>query len=76
MKFILKTDLSSLPQIIDFNFEDMKSELSIKLKQYNALVVTEDSIKSAKDDKAQLNKLRTAIENKRKEIKNQCLAPY
>lgn len=76
MEFMLKTDLSSLPQIIDFNFEDMKSELSIKLKQYNALVVTEDSIKSAKDDKAKLNKLRTAIENKRKEIKKQCLAPY
>lgn len=76
MEFILKTDLSTLPQIIDFNFEDMKSELSIKLEQYNALVVTEDSIKSAKEDRAKLNKLKTAIEDRRKEIKKQCLAPY
>lgn len=76
MEFILKTDLSSLPQIIDFNFEDMKSEISAKLERYNALVVTEDSIKSAKEDKASLNKLKTAVDDYRKKVKKQYLAPY
>lgn len=76
MEFLIKTDLKTIPEKIDFNFEEMKSELSEKLATYNALVVTEDSIKSAKADKANLNKLRTAVEDKRKEIKKLCLAPY
>ncbi len=76
MEFLIKTDLKTIPEKIDFNFEEMKAELSDKLAAYNALVVTEDSIKSAKADKANLNKLRTAVEDKRKEIKKLCLAPY
>ena len=76
MEFLIKTDLKTIPEKIDFNFEEMKAELSEKLAAYNALVVTEDSIKSAKADKANLNKLRTAVEDKRKEIKKLCLAPY
>ena len=76
MEFIVKTDLNQLPQTIDFNFEEMKAELSEKLAYYNTLVVTEDSIKDAKDDKAKLNKLKEAIETRRKDIKKACLAPY
>ncbi|MCQ2463954.1 MAG: DUF1351 domain-containing protein [Oscillospiraceae bacterium] len=76
MEFLIKTDLSTMPEKIDFNFEEMKSELTEKLETYNALVVTEDSIKEAKSDRANLNKLKTAIEDKRKEIKKLCLAPY
>lgn len=76
MEFTVKTDLNSLPKTIDFNFEEMKSELKEKLAYYNALVVTADSIKDAKDDKAKLNKLFKAVEDKRKDIKKACLAPY
>ena len=76
MEFIVKTDLNSLPKTIDFNFEEMKSELKEKLAYYNALVVTADSIKDAKDDKAKLNKLFKAVEDKRKDVKKACLAPY
>lgn len=76
MEFLITTDLSVMPENIEFNFEEMKSELSAKLETYNALVVTEDSIKEAKSDRANLNKLKTAIEDKRKEIKKLCLAPY
>lgn len=76
MEFLIKTDLSVMPEKIDFNFDEMKTELSEKLEKYNALVVTEDSIKDAKSDRANLNKLKTAIDDKRKEIKKLCLAPY
>lgn len=76
MEFTVKTDLNSLPKTIDFNFEEMKSELKEKLAYYNALVVTADIIKDAKDDKAKLNKLFKAVEDKRKDIKKACLAPY
>lgn len=76
MEFQITTDLSTLPQAIDFNFEAMKSELDTKLEHYRSLVVTEDGIKEAKEDRAALNKLKAAIDDRRKEIKKQCLAPY
>ncbi len=61
MEFILKTDLNLLPKSIDFNFEEIKTELTGKLEYYNTLVVTEDAIKDAKKDKASLNSLKSAI---------------
>lgn len=76
MEFEITTDLSVIPQEIDFNFEEIKSELAEKLDLYNHLVITPESIKSAKQDKAKLNKLYKAIEDKRKEVKAKCLEPY
>ena len=77
MEFRMTTDLTTaLPKEIDFNFEELKAELLERLGYYDALVVTEDTIKEAKGDRAQLNKLREAIETRRKEIKKACMAPY
>ena len=76
MEFKIITDLSVLPQVIETNSEELKAWLTEKVKSYNALVVTPDTIKAAKDDKAALNKLRTALEERRKEVKKQCMAPY
>ena len=75
MELQLKTAAINLPQEIA-NLEALKAELAPKLKQYSSLVVTEDSIKAAKADKANLNKLRTAIEDQRKAAKKQYLEPY
>lgn len=61
---------------IEFNFEEIKAELIEKLEYYNSLVVTEESIKEAKSDRAKLNKLKAAIDDKRKEIKKLYLEPY
>lgn len=76
MEFVMGKSLEALPQTIDFNFEQLKAGLSASLTTYTGLVVTEDSIKSAKEDRAKLNKLREALETKRKEVKKQCMAPY
>jgi len=77
MELILSTDLDkSLPATIDFNHEAILAQLDEKLVKYNGLIVTEDAIKEAKKDKASLNQLKESIENWRKGIKNQCLAPY
>ena len=75
MELILKSADVNLPQSIE-NLEQLKKELVPKLEKYNNLVVTEDSIKAAKDDKAQLNKLKKAIEEQRISIKKQYLEPY
>lgn len=77
MELILNTNLeTAIPAVIDWNHEALKTELSERLAHYNNLVVTEDAIKDAKADRAKLNKLRTAFDDKRKEVKKACLKPY
>lgn len=76
MDFKLQTDLNTLPSVIEFNYSELKAEMTERLKYYNNLVVSENSIKSAKADKANLNKLIAAIESERKEVKRRCLEPY
>jgi len=77
MELVMKTDLAkAIPQAIEFNYDELKKQLPERLTYYNNLVVTEESIKSAKSDKATLNKLRTAFEEARKEVKRDCLKPY
>lgn len=73
----VETDLqTALPSEIGFNFNELKAELAERLDHYNNLVVTEDGIKEAKADRAKLNKLRTAIDTRRKDIKKEYLKPY
>lgn len=77
MEFIINTDLTTaLPKTIDFNFEAQKAWLEERLSYYNNLAVTEDTIKDAKADRAQLNKLREAMDTRRKEIKREWMVPY
>lgn len=63
-------------QPITFNFDELKTELTEKVQHYKTLVYTDDQVSDAKKDKANLNKLKTAIEDRRKEIKKECLKPY
>ena len=76
MEFEMGNSLETLPKTIDFNFDELKGQLAESLALYTGLVVTEDGIKGAKEDRAKLNKLREALENKRKEVKRECMAPY
>ena len=77
MEFQMTTDLATaVPKEIGFNFEELKSELSERLEYYRGIVVTEDTIKESKEDRASLNKLRMAIDTRRKDIKKAYLQPY
>ena len=75
-EFVMGKSLEALPATIDFNFEALKLGLEQSLAKYDGLVVTEDDIKGAKEDRAKLNKLREALEAKRKDVKRECMAPY
>lgn len=75
MELVLNSADVNLPQSIA-NLEQLKEELIPRLEKYNNLIVTEDSIKAAKDDKAALNKLKKAIEEQRISIKKMYLEPY
>lgn len=63
-------------QKIDWNFEELKSEITEKADYYANLVYTPDQIGIAKKEVAGLRKFIKAIENKRKEIKKQVMIPY
>lgn len=76
MNLEIQTDLTVLPSAIDFNFDELKAEISSKLEYYNNIIVTEDTMKSAKSDRADLNKLTAAIDDRRKEVKKICLKAY
>lgn len=76
MEFNLSTDIKqSIPNAIVFNFEELKAELSKKIKPYETLAVTEDDLKSAKSDKATLNKLKKALNDKKVEVKKEYISP-
>lgn len=61
---------------IEFNYEELKSELSTRLERYQKVAYTDDTIADAKKDRATLNRLKKALNAKRIEIKKLCLAPY
>lgn len=61
---------------IDWNFEELKEEITKKTSDYLNLVYSDDQIKDAKQDRTNLRKLVTALEDKRKEIKKEVMLPY
>lgn len=61
---------------IDFNHAELKTTLTNELEKYKKLVFTPDNITDGKRTLADLRRFRTAIEDKRKEVKAQCMAPY
>lgn len=75
-KLINPTSENGFIQAIEFNFDELKTELSARLEKYENLTYTEDAIKTAKEDRANLNKFKEAIDKRRKEIKKLCLKPY
>ena len=63
-------------QQIDWNFEELKQEITAKVENYKNLVYSDDQMKEAKKDRANLRKFITALEGKRKELKKQIMIPY
>ena len=77
MEVIMQTDLQrELPQVIGFNYSQLKEELARQLEKYRNLVVTEDAVREAAKDRASLNKLKKALDDKRKSIKGEYMKPY
>lgn len=62
--------------VISWNFEQLKTALAEKMQEYDGLVYTEDTVKTAKTDIAALRKIKKVISDKRIEVKKMCLEPY
>lgn len=77
MNFELEKPIEELlPKQIGFNVEELKPWIEESIAKYQGMVVTADTIKEAKDDRAKLNKLRSSIEDERKRIKREWNKPY
>lgn len=77
MEFEVRTNLALMqPQKIESNISEVKSWLINALEPYKNMVVSEDAIASAKQDRAKINKLKSAIDEKRKTTKKQWVQPY
>lgn len=61
---------------IKWNFEELKQDIQTAMADYQNLVVTPEAEKDFKDTRAKLNKLYTAIENARKDMKAKAMAPF
>lgn len=72
----LKTEDIKALEPVKFNYEELKKELTEKVENYKNLVYTEENINMAKKDRANLNKLKKAINDEKIRVKNTLLAPY
>lgn len=72
----LKIAQVQIPEIIDFNYEELKTEITAKAHDYEVMVYTEDKIKEAKADKAALNKLKKALNDERIRQEKEYLKPF
>ena len=67
--------VKQLPQIEE-HLKDLSTEIDRKVENAKSLVCTEESIKTIKQIRADLNKEFKELETQRKNVKEQILAPY
>lgn len=76
-EFRMITDIATVaPKELLFNYDELKAFLTEALRDYKALVVTEDGISDAKAKRAKLNKLAENINAYRINVKKQLMAQY
>ena len=66
----------ALPKKIDWNYEELKAEITEKAKTYETMVYTDDQIKLAKSDKAKLNHLKKALNDERIAREREYMKPF
>ena len=66
-----------LPEQISFNYEELKTELMAKVSVYKTMVYSGDAeIKTAKADRANLNKLKKALNDERIRREKEYMQPF
>ena len=75
MNFEVKVQMPKIKPVI-FNFDELKSDLTTALADYQSRVYTEDTIAEAKEDRAKLNKLKKAINDERIAREKEYMQPF
>lgn len=73
---LLNPEENGFLQHIDWNKEDIQKRVLEITDGYSNVVYTDDTMKQAKEDRADLNCLRKAIDDRRKMVKKKCLELY
>lgn len=61
---------------IEWNRAELEAAVKAKVAEYSGMAYTEETMKAAKNDRAELNKLLKAIEERRKKVKETINKPY
>lgn len=61
---------------IEFNYEETKAFLQEKMAEYDGAVFTDETMDIAKKERAALRKLKTQMDNERKNVKSAWMKPY
>ena len=72
---LVVSPIPEMPKLIS-NIDELKEQLEVSLKKYQNLVVTEDGIKDAERDRANLNKLKKVIADERIRQKRIFYSPF
>lgn len=72
----LKVNEVQLPAPITFNYEELKQELLTKVSVYETMIYSEDQIKAAKADRANLNRLKKALNDERIRREKEYMQPF
>ena len=72
----LKVTELQIPGKISFNYEDLKRELTEKVNVYASMVYTDDQIQAAKADRANLNRLKKALNDERIRQEKDFMQPF
>lgn len=72
----LRVNEVAIPEQITFNYEELKQELTEKVSMYETLVYDDTQIKEAKADKANLNKLKKALNDERIRREKEYMKPF
>lgn len=75
LRITTQMDPGILPEI-QWNHEDLKKEIAAKAAEYKAIAYTDEQETEMRKDRATLNKLVTAFEDQRKQVKKFYQAPY
>lgn len=69
----LKVKSFTIPEVIEFNYEELKKEIAERTEKYVNLVYTEEQIREAKKDVAMLRKFTKVLSDERIRVKKECM---
>lgn len=72
----LKINEFQTPAPITFNYDELKEAVQKKADEYASVVYTEDKVKDAKKDRAELNKLKDALNGERIRLQKEYMKPF
>ncbi|MCD8398282.1 MAG: DUF1351 domain-containing protein [Lachnospiraceae bacterium] len=75
LRITTQLETETLPEV-EWNHEELKQEIVQKVAEYKNIAYTDEQASEMRKDRATLNKLVTAVEDRRKQVKKFYMAPY